>query len=138
MFTISTSYLPNIYDMKFTIFTNYINIHVISFVLSPLRYVGTRNLQLPEVIHSTSGDVNPISLQEYTDILNDRVRIHPSLKTVWTPHAKIRNGLRHTIFFYIFHIFPTMLWYWPEKWLGLGIRHHTCVFIILYISKIIP
>lgn len=90
-------------------------------------YVGTRKLELPEVIHSTSGDVNPISLQEYTDIINDRVRMHPSRAMVWIPSAKIRNGLRHIVYFYLFQIFPTMIWYWPEKLLGLGIRHHTYV-----------
>lgn len=90
-------------------------------------YVGTRKLELPEVIHSTSGDVNLLSLEEFTNILNDRVRVHPSLKMVWVPHAKIRNGLRHTVFFYLFHILPTMIWYYPEKLLGLGIRHHTYV-----------
>lgn len=88
-------------------------------------YVGTRKLEQPEVVHSTSGDVNLLSLREFTDILNERVSVNPSLKMVWVPHAKIRNGLRHTVFFYLFHIFPTMLWYWPEKILGLGIRHHT-------------
>lgn len=88
-------------------------------------YVGTRKLDLPEVIHSTSGDVNPLSLQEFTDILNDKVSVNPSLKMVWKPSAKIRNGIRHNVFFYLFHIFPTMVWYWPEKILGLGIRHHT-------------
>lgn len=88
-------------------------------------FVGTRKLELPEVIHSTSGDVNPISLEEYTVIINDRVRVNPSLKMVWVPNAKIRNGIRHSVFFNLFHILPTMIWYWPEKLLGLGIRHHT-------------
>lgn len=88
-------------------------------------YVGTRKLDLPEIIHSTSGEQNPLSLEEFTNILNDKVSVNPSLKMVWKPNAKIRNGLRHTVFFYIFHIFPTMLWYWPEKMLALGIRHHT-------------
>lgn len=90
-------------------------------------YVGTRKLDLPEVIHSTSGDVNPLSLEDFTDIINEKVSVNPSLKMVWKPSAKIRNGLRHNIFFYLFHIFPTMLWYWPEKVLGLGLRHHTYV-----------
>lgn len=90
-------------------------------------YVGTRKVDLPEVIHSTSSDVNPCSLQEFNDIMNEKVRVNPSLKMVWMPSAKIRNGIRHNIFFYLFHIFPTMLWYWPEKILGLGLRHHTYV-----------
>lgn len=96
-------------------------------------YVGTRKLEFPEVIHSTSGDVNPLSLREFTDIMNERVSVNPSLKMVWIPRAKIRNGLRHTVFFYLFHIFPTMLWYWPEKILGLGIRHHTYVLSLTFI-----
>lgn len=95
-------------------------------------YVGTRKLELPEVIHSTSGDVNPLSLEEFTDLINEKVSVNPSLKMVWIPKAKIRNGLRHTIFFYLFHIFPTMIWYWPEKLLGLGIRHHTYVQISMF------
>lgn len=60
-------------------------------------YVGTRKLELPEVIHSCSGDVNPLSIEDYTNIINERVRVHPSLKMVWVPYAKIRNGLRHTV-----------------------------------------
>lgn len=88
-------------------------------------YAATRQLETPEVIHCTSGEQNPLSLEQFTDILNEQVSVHPSLKMVWKPAAKIRNGWRHTLFFYIFHIFPTMLWYWPEKLLSLGIRHHT-------------
>lgn len=101
-------------------------------------YVGTRKLDLPEVIHSTSGDVNPLSLQDFTDIINEKVSVNPSLMMVWKPSAKIRNGLRHNIFFYLFHIFPTMLWFWPEKILGLGLRHHTyvvCDFRLISIQR---
>ncbi|XP_031630613.1 putative fatty acyl-CoA reductase CG8303 [Contarinia nasturtii] len=98
-------------------------------------YVGTRKLELPEVVHSTSGDVNPITLGEYTDIINDRVRVHPSQTMVWIPSAKIRNGLRYTVYFYLFQILPTMLWYWPEKLLGLGIKHHTSLEFMRIFNK---
>lgn len=99
--------------------------YVINSSLAMGWYVGTRKVEIPEVIHCTSGEQNPISLERFTEILNDRVSVNPSLKMVWKPNAKIRNGWRHTLFFYIFHIFPTMVWYWPEKILQLGIRHHT-------------
>lgn len=102
-----------------------------SLVLS--WYVATRKLKVPEVIHSTSGDVNPLSLQEFTDYINEKVSVNPSLKMVWMPKAKIRNGLRHNVFFYLFHILPCMVWYWPEKILGLGLRHHTYVFDFLHL-----
>lgn len=88
-------------------------------------YVGTRKLDMPEVVHATSGDRNTLSLEQFMDIINEEVSAHPSFKMIWKPSAKIRNGWRHTLFFYIFHIFPTMMWYWPEKYFGLGIRHHT-------------
>lgn len=88
-------------------------------------FVGTRKLELPEVVHSTSGDQNPISLKTFIDILNEKVSVNPSLKMVWKPHAKIRSGWRQIIFFSIFQIFPTMICYWPEKILSLGVRHHS-------------
>lgn len=88
-------------------------------------YVGTRKLEMPEVIHCTSGEQNPLSLDQFAEILNEKVKVNPSMKMVWKPSAKIRNGWRHSLYFYLFHILPTMIWYWPEKLLGLGIRHHT-------------
>lgn len=99
--------------------------YVINSSLAIAWYVGTRDLDQPEVIHCTSGEQNPLSLEHFTEILNEKVSVHPSTKMVWKPNAKIRNGWRHTVFFYLFHILPTMVFYWPEKILGLGIRHHT-------------
>lgn len=99
--------------------------YVINSTIVMSWYVGTRQIDIPEVVHCTSGERNPLSLEEFADILNDKVKVNPSTKMVWKPAAKIRYGWRYTIFFYLFHILPTMVFYWPEKMLHLGIRHHT-------------
>lgn len=88
-------------------------------------YVATHKPDVPELVHCTSGERNPLSLDDFANIINDRVSVHPSTKMVWKPSAKIRYGWRYTLFFYLFHILPTMVFYWPEKLLALGIRHHT-------------
>ena len=73
-------------------------------------YVGTRQLEKPEVVHCTSGEVNPLTLSEFADILNASVKRHPADYFVWKPHTKLRTGWRYTVFFYLFQILPSLIY----------------------------
>ncbi|XP_037950867.1 putative fatty acyl-CoA reductase CG8303 [Teleopsis dalmanni] len=88
-------------------------------------YVGTRHLNQPEVIHCTSGEVNPLTLSEFCDIMNASVERHPPNNFVWKPAAKLRNGWRYNLFFYLFHILPALVFIIPEKLFGIGMPQHT-------------
>lgn len=88
-------------------------------------YVGTRPLVVPEVIHCTSGESNPLRLKTFRDILNTSASKDPCDTIVWVPNAKIRNGLRYTVFFYLFHYFPAVVFYLPETIFQLGKPHHS-------------
>lgn len=88
-------------------------------------YVGTRQIEQPEVIHCTSGEVNPLTNSEFCKYINDSVQRHPSHILVWKPHAKLRNGWRYNLFFYLFHLFPAIFCMLPEKIFQLGMRNHT-------------
>ena len=94
--------------------------YVINATITMGWYVGTRKLETPEVIHCTSGETNPLPLKEFTNILNDSAAKVPCDTIVWVPKAKIRNGWRYTVFFYLFHYLPAMLFYFPETILKLG------------------
>lgn len=88
-------------------------------------YVGTRKIEIPEVIHCSSGETNPLTLGKFRDILNSSVSKDPCDLLVWKPGAKLRNGLRYTIYFYLFHLIPSILLYLPEKNLSFKKPHHT-------------
>ena len=98
---------------------------VISASLTMGWYVGTRHLETPEVIHCTSGEVNPLTLGEFGEHINACVRKNPPHTFVWLPMAKLRNGWRYSLFFYLFHLLPAFIFVWPEKILGLGMPQHT-------------
>lgn len=78
-------------------------------------YVGTHVTHEPEVIHCTSGQINPVTISECCEHMNQTVGIHPSDKIMWLPRSKVRSGWRHNIVFYLFHILPALLFYIPEK-----------------------
>lgn len=101
--------------------------YVINALLVMGWYVGTRNISIPEVIHCTSGEVNPLTLSEFQDILNASVKRHPPDNFVWKPKTKLRNGWRYNLFFYLFHILPAMVFHIPEKILPIGMPHHTAL-----------
>ncbi|KAH8284634.1 hypothetical protein KR018_008616 [Drosophila ironensis] len=88
-------------------------------------YVGTRPLEQPEIIHCTSGEVNPLTLSEFCTIINDSVERHPPNSFVWKPATKLRNGWRYNLFFYLFHLLPAMVFIIPEKLFGIGMPQHT-------------
>lgn len=88
-------------------------------------YVGTRNIEEPEIIHCTSGEVNPLTLSQFCDIINGSVERHPPNSFVWKPSTKLRNGWRYNLFFYLFHLLPAMIFYIPEKLFGIGMPQHT-------------
>ncbi|KAH8275336.1 hypothetical protein KR026_005314 [Drosophila bipectinata] len=88
-------------------------------------YVGTRQVEQPEIIHCTSGEVNPLTLSEFCTIINDSVERHPPNSFVWKPVTKLRNGWRYNLFFYLFHLLPAMLFIIPEKLFGIGMPQHT-------------
>lgn len=90
-------------------------------------YVGTHPLEQPEVIHCTSGEVNPLTLQEFCVIMNESVKRHPPNNFVWKPSTKLRNGWRYNLFFYLFHILPALAYTIPEKLFGIGMPQHTWV-----------
>ncbi|XP_037822427.1 putative fatty acyl-CoA reductase CG8303 [Lucilia sericata] len=90
-------------------------------------YVGTRHIEKPEVIHCTSGEVNPLTLAEFCKIVNASVERHPPNNFVWKPKAILRNGWRYNLFFYLFHILPAMVFIIPEKLFGLGMPQHTAL-----------
>ncbi len=78
-------------------------------------YIGTRNIEQPEVVHCTSGDLNPLNIENFCTIVNDVAKHHPNNFIICQPKAKIRNGLRYTVFMYLFHILPALLLWIPES-----------------------
>lgn len=82
-------------------------------------YVGTRKLESIEVIHSTAGERNPLTIKRFCEVLNESAPKNPCDAIVWMPQAKIRNGLRYTVFVYLFHLLPAMLYSLPERTLAI-------------------
>ncbi|KAH8421055.1 hypothetical protein KR222_006573 [Zaprionus bogoriensis] len=99
--------------------------YVINSSLVMAWYAGTRHLEKPEIIHCTSGEVNPLNLSQFCEIINDSVERHPPNSFVWKPSTKLRNGWRYELFFYLFHLLPAMIFIIPEKLFGIGMPHHT-------------
>ncbi|XP_017466458.1 PREDICTED: putative fatty acyl-CoA reductase CG8303 [Rhagoletis zephyria] len=100
---------------------------VISSSLVMGWYVGTHPIEQPEVIHCTSGELNPLTLSEFCVIMNESVKRHPPNNFVWKPHTKLRNGWRYNLFFYLFHILPAIAYGVPEKLFGVGMPQHTAL-----------
>lgn len=77
-------------------------------------YAATHKIEEPEVIHCTSGDLQPLSFGEYCRILNSASKKHTNDYIICQPHVKVRNGLRYSIFIYIFNYLPAYLFWLPE------------------------
>lgn len=88
--------------------------YVINAAITLGWYVGTRKLDSIEIIHSTAGERNPLTLNRFCEVLNENAPKNPCDSIVWMPQAKIRNGLRYTVFIYLFHLLPAMFLYVPE------------------------
>lgn len=91
-------------------------------------YVGTRKLESIEVIHSTAGERNPLTLNRFCEALNESAPKNPCDVIVWMPQAKIRNGLRYTVFIFLFHLLPAMLLTVPETIFTFGKSRKSLVF----------
>jgi alcohol-forming fatty acyl-CoA reductase len=77
-------------------------------------YVGTRTIETPEVIHCTSGEVNPLTFGNYCKLLNKATKKHPNDFIISQPKVKVRNGLRYSMFVFLFHYIPALVLYLPE------------------------
>lgn len=102
--------------------------YVVNSTLVLSWYVGTRTIETPEVIHCTSGEINPLNIATYCKALNIASEKNPNDFIVATPKVKVRNGLRYTIFFYMFHIIPALLLYLPETYLPVKLPARKFVF----------
>lgn len=71
-----------------------------------------------EVIHCTSGEINPLKFGEYCELLNAAAKKHPNDFIICQPKVKVRNGLRYEIFIYLFHYIPALLFWIPEHFLA--------------------
>jgi fatty acyl-CoA reductase len=81
-------------------------------------YVATRPLKEVEVIHCTSGEINPLTFGEYCTMLNNATRKHPNDFIICQPKVKVRNGLRYQLFILLFHFLPALIFWLPEHFLA--------------------
>lgn len=77
-------------------------------------YCATRPIATPEVIHCTSGEINPLTFGNYCKLLNKATKNHPNDFIICQPKVKVRTGFRYTLFTYLFHLIPALLLYIPE------------------------
>ncbi|KAL7032641.1 hypothetical protein ACKWTF_007369 [Chironomus riparius] len=82
-------------------------------------YVSTYRVKEVEVIHCTSGEINPLTFGEYCELLNEATRKHPNDFIICQPKVKVRNGLRYKLFIYLFHFLPASVFYLPEHFLAM-------------------
>lgn len=81
-------------------------------------YLGQRkSVPEPEVIHCTSGERNPITMADFCRTLNHCAAQDPCDKMVWKPHVELRRSFRYTLFFYLFHLLPSIFFYLPEMFM---------------------
>lgn len=110
--------------------------YVINSALVMGWYVGQKKTLLePEVIHCTSGERNPLTLQNFCKTLNDCAALHPCDRIVWKPHVQLRRSLRYTIFFYLFHLLPSCLVLLPEMFVKRAPRNMTTLKIMQIFHK---
>lgn len=88
--------------------------YVVNSTIALSWFVGTRPIETPEVIHCTSGEINPLTFGTYCKLLNKATKKHPNDFIICQPKVKVRNGLRYTLFIYLFHFLPACLLYIPE------------------------
>lgn len=94
--------------------------YVVNAALALSWYVGTRPIETPEVIHCTSGEINPLTFGTYCKMLNKATKKHPNDFIICQPKVKVRNGFRYKLFIYLFHFLPALLMYIPEHFLPVG------------------
>jgi alcohol-forming fatty acyl-CoA reductase len=88
--------------------------YVTNSIITLAWYTGTRKIEEPEVIHCTSGEINPLSFGEYCKILNNASKKHPNDFIICQPRVKVRNGFRYTLFVYMFNFLPALIIWLPE------------------------
>jgi len=91
--------------------------YVVNAAIVLSHYVGTRAIEQPEVIHCTSGEINPLTFGEYCSMLNKATKKHPNDFILCQPKVKVRNGLRYNVFIHIFHLLPALCLWIPEHFL---------------------
>lgn len=88
--------------------------YVANATLALSWYVGTRPIETPEVIHCTSGEINPLTFGTFSKMLNNATKKHPNDFIICQPKVKVRNGWRYIVFIAWFHFIPALLLYIPE------------------------
>lgn len=88
--------------------------YVVNATIALSWYVGTRPIETPEVIHCTSGEINPLTFGNYCKMLNKATKKHPNDFIICQPKVQVRNGLRYYLFIAFFHFIPAFLLYLPE------------------------
>lgn len=91
--------------------------YVVNAALALSWYVGTHSIEQPEVMHITSGEINPLTFGDYCKLLNKATKKHPNDFIICQPKVKVRTGLRYTIFIYLFHMLPALFLWIPENFL---------------------
>lgn len=66
------------------------------------------------MLQCTSGERNPLTMADFCKTLNYCAAQHPCDVIVWKPHVQLRRSFRYTLFFYLFHILPSFILYFPE------------------------
>lgn len=88
--------------------------YVVNAAIALSWFVGTRHIETPEVIHCTSGEINPLTFGTYCKMLNKATKKHPNDFIICQPKVSVRTGLRYTLFIYLFHFIPALLLFIPE------------------------
>ncbi|XP_070493160.1 putative fatty acyl-CoA reductase CG8303 [Chironomus tepperi] len=101
-------------------------------------YVSTYQVKEVEVIHCTSGEINPLTFGEYCTMLNDASRKHPNDLILCLPKAKVRKGLRFKLFLYLFQILPALIFYYPEQLISkiITIRRKSLKYVQIFANGI--
>ncbi|XP_037042882.1 putative fatty acyl-CoA reductase CG8303 [Bradysia coprophila] len=94
--------------------------YVINAAITMGWYVGTRKTETIEVIHSTCGERNRFTLNQFCDALNENVQKNPCDSIVWMPYTKPREGVRYEVFVFLFHLLPAMFLAIPESLFQFG------------------
>lgn len=98
--------------------------YVVNATIVLSYYVGTRPIEEPEVIHCTSGEVNPLTFGNYCKLLNKATKKHPNDYIICQPKVKVRTGLRYSVFIFLFHYIPAILLYPLEMLLPPNNNHN--------------
>lgn len=89
--------------------------YVVNATIALSWYVATHKIVTPEVIHCTGGEIKPLKIGHYCELLNQAIEKHPCDFFIRQPHVKVRNGFRHFLYTWIFLYLPAFATYLPEK-----------------------